>query len=195
MIEQHSQTAVINATEGGARIKGTLYDRLANVIETYCKDFLPYGLHTLIDEYKKRLDLSERKNKIQDLKIELEKYVAIYRALDQWTSYKKAKCEQLLDVSLQKDLSKVQHELSLQYEQNKTDAMFKFLPGRINPLYFQQVLLVGFHRMNELGPANTSKKFRLAFKYQFEMFDHLNFICKSLVRNFQIALDKIATNE
>lgn len=188
MIEQNPQITVINTTEGGAKINGTRCDKLVDVIKTYCKDLLPYGLHTLIDENKQRLDLPARKIKMQKLSIELEKYVAIYRALDQLTSQIRAKCGQVLDLPEQQDLSDVQEQLNRHFLE-----INKFLDPYVHTVFFQQVILVGYHRINVLGSINTSNKLFEAMKILFELCDYLNIICKSLVRNFHIANGKISS--
>ncbi|OXB91663.1 motility associated factor glycosyltransferase family protein [Parageobacillus galactosidasius] len=190
LIEQTSHVTVINATEGGAKIKGTTCDTLTNVIEKYCKASLPYRLDTLLNESKKNLDISTRKNKIKSLRIELIKYMDIYRALNQLTSERKIIVEQLLE----KDKYGAGQELRQEFEQNNKHIM-KFLHRHVHDQFFQQVIMFGYHQMNELGVINTPEKLRYALQIQMELFDNLCVICKSLIRNFQIAVEKLPLEE
>lgn len=190
MIEKNPHITVINTTESGAKINGTVCDKLPNIIGQYCLNPLPQRLHTLINENKHQIDLPVRKNKVKDLMLELEKYISIYRALCSLSAQRRRICERMLELSEQEQLQGLLQQLSKEYENNMV-YLLKFLQPPLHVLYFQQVIFVAYHQMNEMGPINSPHKYKKLFKFHFELFDHLNIICQSLVRNFQIALDKI----
>ncbi|HDT6579391.1 TPA: motility associated factor glycosyltransferase family protein [Bacillus cereus] len=194
LIEQTPHVTVINTTEGGAKIKGTTYDTMTNVIKKYVKVSLPYRLDSLLNESKKNLDVSSRKNKTRSLRIELIKYINIYRALEQLTSERKIIVEQLLDRLATKDKYDIEKGLRTEFEQNNEHIM-KFLHVHVHDLFFQQVILFGYYQMNELGVINTSEKLRHALQIQLKLFDNLCVICQSLIRNFQIATEKLSSEE
>ncbi|MFB9761516.1 motility associated factor glycosyltransferase family protein [Ectobacillus funiculus] len=194
LIEQTPHVTIINATEGGAKIKGTISDTLTNVIEKYCKTSLSYTLDMLLNESKENLDVSHRKNKIKSLRIELIKYIDIYFALNQSTSERMVIVERLLDGSETKDKYGIGEKLYQEFEQNNKHIM-KFCHSHVHTQFFQQVILFGYHQMNELGAINTPEKLRHAIQIQMQLFDNLCVICQSLIRNFQIAVKKLPLKE
>ncbi len=192
MIEQTPQITVVNATEGGAKIKGASYGKLANVIETYCQDDLPYPLHRLLNENKKGIDVQTRMEKLQTLVTELKKYIGMYRALGKYVRQRMEVCTQLLEQSEQQRSFDSVELLRKAYQLN-TQVIFTFLQPYIHHLFFQQVILFGYHQLNELGALRSLRRLREAIEIQIDLFHSLNIVCQSVVENFQIALRKVST--
>jgi hypothetical protein len=190
MIETNPQVTVLNTTEQGTRIKGADCVKLSDVIETYCKNPLRHKLHDLINDGKRHIDEPARKVKLKQLVDEIEKYTAIYKSLDLLTLQRKIKCAQLLDKLEQEAAVDVYHEAGQEYTRNMS-YMFEFMNSILHPVYFQQVLIIGFHRMNELGPIHSTK-YREGLHIHYEVFDRLNRICQTLPRDFKIAMEKLS---
>jgi len=191
MIARNPQTTVINTTEAGAAIKGTRRGKLASVIETHCASPLPRRLHEVISDNRKALDMKDRNRKRERLRAELEKYRAIYHALGLWTERRKRACERLLDRCETADAG-IERELREAYESNLRDFI-RFLSPHMHILYFQQVIMAGFYKMNVLGPPGAPWKWSKLFLVHHELFDHLTVVCQSLVRNIGIAIGKLSS--
>ncbi|MEB3102213.1 motility associated factor glycosyltransferase family protein [Ferviditalea candida] len=194
MIAQTSQAAVINTTESGAKIQGTVCMKLADAIEQYCRNRPPFSLDALIRDNKANLDWTARKNKLRDLQAELKKYIAVYRALGKQAAQSMARCERWISLSEQADFSAVRQQLREVYENNFKE-IFQFMSPHLHPQYFQTFFLYGCYRMNELGSLKTSFDMIAAIQIQYEVFDHFNSVCRSLASNLQIDCDKIVSME
>lgn len=192
LIEQNPHITVVNATEGGAKIHGAKTSTLASVIEHHCVDNLPYQLTSLINEEKDQIDAEVRKGKMADLLLELKKYSRIYRALGMLTLRRKTKCERLMDALEQTTILDMEQRLNREYEQNSKDIL-AFLRPDLHNFFFLQVILHGYHQINEMGAINSTRKILDVLLIQFELFDHLNIICESLVQNFQTAINKLVS--
>ncbi|WP_209124823.1 motility associated factor glycosyltransferase family protein [Alkalihalobacillus sp. BA299] len=190
LIEQTPHVTAINTTKGGAKIKGTSYDSLTNVIEQYCKNRQLNRLDTLLNDCKKNVNIQDRKNKIKNLKIELKKCIEIFRAFNQLTEERKAIIQQLLDGSKAQNIELLRNA----FIENSTHIM-KFIRAGVHNMFFQQVIMVGYYQINELGVIHTLEKLRYALQFQMKLFENLSVICQSLVRNFQVAIEKLSTVE
>ncbi|QYR19847.1 DUF115 domain-containing protein [Paenibacillus sp. sptzw28] len=192
MIRANPHLTVYNATEGGAKIEGTTCVKLADVVERYCKDSMPHKLHEWINENKKHIDIPEKKNKVKNLMAELERFSLIYSELNKMSLQRKEKCCRLLDLSEKHNFSEIQEDLEGTCQLNYIEMM-KFLHPHLHIIFFQQVVMIlGFHRLNELGTIDSPVKKLEAIKIQSEVFDRLSFICEDLVRLFRLALNKLS---
>jgi hypothetical protein len=194
LIEQTPNVTVINTTEGGAKIRGATYDLLTNVIEKYCKKSLPFTLDTLLNKSKLTINKSQRNNKIKNLRNALFKFIDIYRALDQLTLERMAIVGQMLDGSEKQDKNGAMKKLYKEYDKNHNHFM-EFCRSPIHNQFFQQVILFGYHQINELGIINTFEKLHHSLLIQLRLLEHLSVICQSLIRNFQIAIEKLLLQE
>lgn len=189
MIEEHPEISVINTTENGAKIRGTQCVGLAKIIESFCREDLPYRLNLLIKESVKKVDVPARKREMKPFLTELTKYAAIYRALEKRIAERRGECEQLMHLSEEKN-SVAESKLVQAYEQN-TLELTRFLSPDFG-YYFHPVIIWGGYRMSLLGTAKTSTKIRQALEIQYELFDYLTIVCHSLAVCFQSAKEKIA---
>jgi hypothetical protein len=191
MIEQHPQVTVINTTEAGAAIKGTVCAPLADVIRTHCPKPLPHKLHAVIRDSRQTLDIPARQRRVKRLLAELEKYAAIYRALERRTAARQSECERLMRGSVPEPESDRFAELRRFAADNARGVLSDFLHPDLHLTHFQPVLFAGFHKLGELGPIHSPGKFRQAMQAQAELLDGLNALCQSLARNIRIAAGRI----
>lgn len=181
---------VINATEGGAKIKGTTCVKLSTVIENYCTKKIEYGIDKIINDHKKMINANEREQKLVKLLEELDKYANKYRELCQIAvkgSLRSKKMLELVNQHLQDDVIDTLEEA---YEDNYNDLR-KFMADNLYFVFLQQVLLVGFHKMNRLGAISTPEKIKEIFNIYDELFNNLNLVSQSVSINFEIAIDKL----
>ncbi|SDY18173.1 Uncharacterized conserved protein [Evansella caseinilytica] len=194
MIEQAPEVTVINTTEKGTKIDGTVTAGLKDVIQKYCRERLPNRLNTVISREKAALNMEERKAKLKHLLAMLNMYIEIYRGLEQLTVRRLDKCEALLDAIGTKGISAVKAEARHVYETNESEIA-KFFSPQLHVTYFQQVILLARHQINGLGTSCSPVYLCEAIQIQYVLFDHLKTICQSLVRNFQIACGKLSAIE
>ncbi|GAA3330791.1 hypothetical protein GCM10020331_084740 [Ectobacillus funiculus] len=138
LIEQTPHVTIINATEGGAKIKGTISDTLTNVIEkNIAKTSLSYTLDMLLNESKENLDVSHRKKiKSKSLRIELIKYIDIYFALNQSTSERMVIVERLLDGSETKDKYGIGEKNYIRNSNKNNKHIMKFCHSHVHTQFF-----------------------------------------------------------
>lgn len=191
LIAKSPQLTVINATAGGARIQGTRNDDLAKVIDEFCRCDPPQRLASVIDAAQPRVDDTDSQKKLQQLMMELKQFAQIYRALGRFTAIRRSKCEQVVNALDAIDVKISEEWLNREFVHNQTE-LFKFSQPNVHTLFFQQVIIYGFHQINKLGSLNTQPKVRQAFVAQYETFNCLHLICTDLVRNFSLAADRVA---
>ncbi|WP_080834408.1 motility associated factor glycosyltransferase family protein [Cohnella massiliensis] len=193
MIAEHPRATVINTTETGAAIGGTAVAKLSAVVRAYCGEPLRVKPHEIINEAKRSLDRDDRTRKRERLAIELAKYRDVYRSLEQRMAKRKSGCERLAEEA-RAGTDALVPGFRREYERNRKEIM-QFLSPDMHILYFQQVIMAGYYKLNALGPPSSPNAFRKAFLVQYETFEHLRFVCESLVRNIGIALGKLADGD
>lgn len=190
LMEMNRNITYLNATEGGAKIIGTKCDTLTNVIETYCTRALDCRLDTLIRKNKKKINLDERRKKLCALMDELNEYAGIYQDLSRQSMKNMLKCQKMILLAEKDDLSGVLKTLEQEYENNYAE-LYKFMDNKLHACFLQQVIFVGFHKINRLGTINSPERIKQIFQIFHNMFDQLNVICQSLVVNFEMASEKL----
>ena len=159
---KHMAANVINTTEKGARIEGTTYDSLPNVIKNYVKNPV-VRLDALLKEEKKALDLVMRKSRLNNLTEELKKYILAYRALSQTAWQRKVLCERLLD-DAEVGISLDAQMLYQQYESNAKEIL-QFMSPRLHAIYFQPLVVYGLYKIYALGPLRSMATLVKALKF------------------------------
>ncbi|WP_135553124.1 motility associated factor glycosyltransferase family protein [Paenibacillus cymbidii] len=189
MIAALSGRLVINATEGGAAIAGTAVARLSDVIDSCCVKSLPIRLHEHLQACMSAVDAAETGRKRQRLIAELKRYADIYRELRQTAQERMDACEAMVvaletceafDEALRGESGKLQRR-------NVAELLYTFLNARLQTVFFQQAVLAGFHRMNELGLGRSQQHAIRLFRLQFALFEQLAVVCDSLTCNYLAA--------
>lgn len=181
---------VLNATEGGAKIKGTTCESLAKVIEAYCTHNIENRLSQLIKNHKQGIDVELRWQKLRRFIEELDKYVQTFRGLCQQALQGMIRCQSMIQLSGKADVSDELDILEQAYNDN-FQSLRVFMTENLLLCFLQQVLVVGFHHMNQLGLINTPEKTKRLFQIHYKLFNHLNLICQSLVVNYEMAIEKL----
>lgn len=192
-ISSHPQIKVINTTEGGAKIHGAELEKIDTVIEKYCTTPLKYRVNQLIEENKKKINIDLRREKLKKLILELYHYAEKYHHLCQTAIKGKVRSRHMLDLT-EEDLSdELIKNFNQAYEDNFYDAR-KFMKDNLYLVFLQQVLTVGFHKMNRLGVINSPEKIKKIFKIYEELFMHLNMISQSVAVTFEKTAEKLEEN-
>jgi len=190
-IASYPHIKVINATEGGAKIKGTTYEKLSYVVDKYCTKKLESKIEKIITDNKEKIDFKEREQKLNNLIDELYKYVYKYRELCQIAVKGSLRSKKMIELSNQKtQTDDVLEILEHAYEDNFI-GLQKFMTDNLYFVFLQQVLLAGFHKMNRLGLINSPERIKEVFKIYDELFVNLNLVCQSVSINFEMAIDQL----
>lgn len=189
-IASHSHKIMINATEEGAKIKGTKCDQLAHVIEAYCTKSIPYPVHELIVDHKKRLSIMERKEGLVSFIKSVEEYASLFRSLSREAAKGKLTCREMIRFSQDKDSGKYRNVLEETYQKHiKTYQLF--IGNDLCRCFSQQVIFVYFYLMNRLGLIDTSEKITEIFEIQHGFFHHLNIVCQSVSIYLEDAIEPL----
>ena len=181
---------VINATEGGAKINGTICENLNTTIETYCKTKPEHSVDVLIKEEKQKINNLERQEKLNNFIDELYKYINNYRQLCQIAVKGRIRSKRMLELVEKEDVYENAERLEQEYEENFRDLR-KFMTDNLYFVFLQQAFVVGFHKMNQLGLINSPERIKKIFEIYDELFGHLNAVGQSVAVNFEMALDKL----
>lgn len=190
VIKINSDRTIINATEGGAKIEGTTCDTLTNVIKKFCKAPLSSPLNIVIKENKKKIDKSERQKKLNSLVEELQNYIIQHRQYCQMAVKGMMRSKQMMELSEKENWEEVVEQLEQVFEDNFKEIK-QLLGDGLYVCFLQQVLVICFHKFNQLGLIDSPEKSKQAFQVHYAFYQHLNVICQSLTVNFEMVREKI----
>ncbi len=189
-----SQVKVINATEGGAKIKGTTNKTLKDTIQDYCKAPIQYQVHQLINDDKKEIDRKKRREKLIHFVHELDQYAEKFHKLSQLAIKGRLRTKKMLELTKINQLDdRTIAILEKGYEDNFIDLK-KFMNNNLYLVFLQQVLLIGFHKMNRLGVINSIERIKKVFQIHDELFQQLNLVSQSVMNHFEFAAEKLETS-
>ncbi len=181
----------INTTVEGANIKGTTLEKLNTVIDNYCKAPLPIRVNELILVEKEKINTKERQKKLEKLINELSKYAGEYRKLCQLAVKGNVRSKNMIALHNKDELTKKNiQKLEAAYEENFNDIK-KFMTDNLYLVFFQQILISGFHKMNRLGVINTPERIKHVFEIYSDLFYYLNLISQSVAITFETAADRL----
>jgi len=189
-IATHSSKTIINATEGGAKIKGTKYHKLEYVIEKYCKESISYPVNRLINDNKNRLSITERKEGLIKLIESIHEYVRLFRNLSRKASKGKLKCREMIRLSRKEDKDKYLNIFEESYN-NNINTYQLFIKDDLSRCFAQQVIFVYFYLMNRLGIVDTPEKITEIFEIQHDFFHNLNIVCQSVSVHLEDAIEPL----
>lgn len=189
-IAQHSEKNIINTTLKGAKIKGTSLANLEQIIQKYCITKLEQPVFEIINNSKKNINFETQHHKLVLFVNELSSYINSFRKLCQSAVMATVRSNKMLYLLDEEDYQNNLDIFEKSYEENFND-LTKFMSDNLFLVFFQQVLLIGFHQMNLLGTIDSEQAMREIFEIHKNLFNNLNTISQSIVVNFDIAIDKI----
>lgn len=188
-IDEHPDKTIINATEGGAKIKGTVCKALSEVIDDFCEVPLPYSVHGLIAENRLLLEQSEKKGNLIRFAQSIDSYLLMLRDLAQLANKGKLECCEMIRIAEKGDAGsrKVLESVYL-----KNIELYQwFVTDRLICAFLQQVMFSSYYRMNDLGFIDTEEKTVEIFRIQREFFQNLYIICQSVVVHLEDARETL----
>jgi hypothetical protein len=189
-IATHAHKIIINATEGGAKIKGAKWEQLAGVIQEYCTKSIPYRVHEIIAEHKKKLSISERREGLIKFTKNVAAYAGLFRNLSQEAAKGKLACREMIRLAQEQDRAKYRYILEETYQKHLNTYQL-FITDDLYRCFSQQVIFVYFYLMNRLGLIDTPEKITEIFQIQHDFFHHLNIVCQSVAVHLENAIEPL----
>ncbi len=185
-ISTHSGKKIINATEGGARIKGTECRLLSEAISEYCSRQLPIPLHELIRSYRGQVNISERVDGLKQLIKSLEEYSRDFHRLSREAAKGKLECRKMMDLA-HSDFDKGSRRLLEEAYQKNISIYQSYISKELYRCFLQQVIFVFFYLMNRVGFIDSPEKISEIFEVQHSFFHHINIIAQSVSVHLEAA--------
>lgn len=178
-IKTHFNKTIINATEGGAKIKGTKCQPLADVIEENCNKSLPSSVHELILNNKKKLTIKDRKEGLMKLINSVEEYVNRFRHLSRVAVKGKLECKEMIRLARNTESDKYRNILETGYKKHIVTYQ-SYISDDLYRCFLQQVVFVYYYLMNRLGLIDTPEKIVEIFELQHGFFHNINIVSQSV---------------
>jgi len=189
-INDHKDKLFINATEGGAKIEGTICENLEDVINKYCTTKIPYRVNEIIAQNKEMVSIPERKENLKDFIKSLEKYSVLFRNLTQQTILGKLECKKMLELA-KKDNSEKHRDILEKAYQNNINIINSCLSNGLYRCFTQQVVFANYYQINRCGIINTYKKIIEIFEIQYEFFCQINIVTQSVSVHLENAAESL----
>ncbi|OIJ16768.1 hypothetical protein BKP37_05965 [Anaerobacillus alkalilacustris] len=190
-IATHSYKTIINATEGGAKIKGTKCEKLSQVIETYCKKSIPYPVDELINNNKKMLSVTDRKRGLANFIKNVEEYIESFRKLSQEAAKGKQSCREMIRLSKSQEQEQYRSVYEVAYQEH-INTFQRFIADDLTRCFSQQIIFVYYYLMNRVGMIDTPEKITEIFQVQHDFFHHLNMVCQSVSVHLENAIEPLS---
>ncbi len=189
-IATHPDKTIINATEGGAKIKGTIFEKLDWVIETYCTKPIQDPVYKLIAENKNKLSLAERKGGLKSFIKNMKEYVKLFRNLSREASKEKLSCQEMIRLAQSKERDQYRTILEETYQKN-INTFQRYITDDLTRCFSQQTIFVYYYLMNRVGRIDTPEKITEIFQVQHDFFHHLNIVCQSVSIHLENAIEPL----
>jgi hypothetical protein len=185
-IELNPNKIVIDATEGGAKIKGTVCKKLSDVIDEYCSKKIEIKPYEIINESKKNILIYQRKNKLEKLKKDVKSHIQLFIKLKKRAVEGKFDCIEMIRICDNEEY--LNHKITLEETYQKNIKAYQmFLEDEVSRYFCQQVLFVYYYLMNKLGIIDSKEKTKEIFKLQYDFFHHLGVVCQGVLVSFEDA--------
>ncbi len=189
-IASHSDKTIFNATEGGAKIKGTKCERLSRVVEEYCTIPISKEVHELIAENKAEISMEQRYERLDEFIKNVEEYVVLFRDLSQITIEGKLACREMMRLAEEKGSEKNRSVLEKAYKKN-IEIYQNLIQDDLCRCFTQQVIFAYYYLMNRVGLIDTQEKTIEIFRIQHEFFQNLNAVYQSVSVHLENAAEQL----
>lgn len=179
IILKHPEHHFYNATEGGAKIKGTEKADFSQLIERFCNETVKCRINELIAEEKAKISVPERSVKLKKLTADIENYAVLFRKLARETNLKKLESERMMMLCAGKDEEKYQDILDETYRRN-TDSFYRYMSDALCSFFFQRFTCAYFYLLNSLGVIDTKGKRMQVFDIHRQFFRDLRVVSQSV---------------
>lgn len=192
IIEVHPEHHFYNATEGGAKIKGTERATLDQLITQYCTGPVPCRINELIAENKKSISVSERRALLEKSVNDIEHYAAFFRSLANELNLKKLECKKMMHLCAAEDHEKYHGILDEAYQKSIT-TFYQYAEDSLCRYFFQQLNCTYFHLLDRLGAIDTPEKAMQAFGVQSQFYYDLRVVSQSLSVTLEESVETLKT--
>jgi hypothetical protein len=191
LIAKFSDHCFYNATEGGAKIKGTKRAKLSELIRQYCDKPLPYRAAELIAKEREKISLKERAKLLDKMLEDVEHYAGVFRDLSREANMKKLECERMMILCSGKDEGKYQNILDETYGNNLV-SFYRYREEKLCDFFTQRLLCAYFYLFNRLGAIDTQKKRTQIFELHRQFFRDIRVVGQSLAVVFEEAAQSLS---
>lgn len=192
IIFDHPEHHFYNATEGGAKIKGTKRAKLDQLIQQYCTEPIPYRVNDLIAKSREKISFADRKIQLNNMIDDVQRYAIQFRNLAHETNLKKLECERMMILCTKENEDKYHSILDETYQKNivlfyqySNDCLYRF--------FFQQLFCAYFYLFNRFGAIDTQEKRAQVFDIHRQFFRDLRIISQSLAVSLEEAAQSMKT--
>ena len=192
IILEHPEHRFFNATEGGAKIKGTEREKLARLIQRYCVKPIPRRVNELIAENRVKVSVPEREALLCKMTADMQKYAGSFRDLANETNLKKLECERMMFLCAGKDEEKYRGVLDETYRKNLY-SFYHYADDNLCRFFFQQLICAYFYLFNRIGAIDTQEKRAQIFDLHKQFFHDLRVVCQSLSVSMEEAAQQLNT--
>jgi hypothetical protein len=190
IFEYHPEHHFYNATEGGAKIRGTKWIELTKAIEEYCTKPIPYRVNKLIEESKTDISIEERSSKLKNFIAEMRNYSTLFRNLAKETNLKKLECQNMVIICAAEDSEESRRVQNETYRKN-IDLFYKYNKDTLFHCFFKQLNCSYFYLLGQLGSIDSQEKKAEAFAVQGQFFRDLRVVCQSVSVTFEEASETL----
>ena len=185
--ELYPELKVIDATEGGAKIRGTEISTLKEVIEKYCTKELPYHMYDCLKE-KKEVDKEKIVNNIlKDSKDVIQLLKKTYKMADEHNHRLKRLMERNLDTMSQEKLNDVLLKIS------KGDKVVQYIVGESKIVqYFQAIIIDTVIYVKKIGNKCTPDNVRRNLILQKNLMEMIMNTCLLVTEEFDQLIEYVS---
>lgn len=177
-IAAHTDRTFLNATEGGAKIKGTVCMPLNRAIEQYCTRPLPKRVHEQIAANRKKTQLQDLQKRLDAFLESILQYIDSFRKLAREATEKRLACGQMLHLYEQggyEENKKQMEKICQEHLENLQDFIRDFL----HRSFCQQILFANYYFINRIGNVSSKETTQNMLYAQYRFFDQLHIVCQS----------------
>ena len=187
-IMTHPEKLFLNATEGGAKINGTETIPLAEAIQKYCTEQIPYRVNSIIDENSQNISMPQRTERLKKLIESAKEQAILFRGYVQDTVRGKLDCKRMVNLSQSEDAN---HEVLDEIHRKNLQVFDAFIRNGLCRHFTQQWFFVYYYLLNRLGAIDTPEKVTENFKIQYNTFQYLNIVNQSLGIHLENAVESL----
>lgn len=192
IISDHPAHHFYNATEGGAKIRGTERAKLSQIIQQYCTEPIAYRVNTLIAKSREKISAPAREILLENMILDVRHYAVVFRNLANETNLKKLECERMLRLCIGKDDEKSHGVLDETYRKNIV-LFHQYSIDNLCRFFFQQLFCAYFYLFNRLDAIDTQEKRARVFDLHRQFFRDLCVISQSVSVTLEEAEQSLKT--
>ena len=191
IISSHPKLCFYNATEGGAKIKGTKRAKLSELTLQYCTKPLTHPPAKILAKERESVNPAERAALLDNMIADVEHYAGYFRELSCEANAKKLECERMMILCAGKEEAKYQDILDESYKSNLA-LFYRYRKDDLCAFFSQRMLCAYFYLIGRFGVIDTQKKRAQIFELHRQFFRDLRVIGQSLAVTFEEAALSLA---